>query len=98
MIFPAIARNLGILSGRGEDFSPDESDTIRGIFAEKPDNLKKGIDLLRKLTPKASGTICPDTTIAELKHMVMESSDRYIGDSFGLSPEKVNRVRIALSG
>lgn len=78
MIFPTIARNLGILAGHGEQFSPEDTDTIESIFAGHRENLTPGLNLLKDLTLGADGTITANMTILELKRMVMQSSERHI--------------------
>ncbi len=87
MIFPAIARNLGILSGRGEHFSPEPTDTIEEIFANHPENIARGLHIITALTSGADDTITADMTIATVKEMVMRSSDRYVATN--LTPPQI---------
>lgn len=91
MIFPTIARNLGILAGHGEAFSPEDTDTIEHIFTECPHNLARGIHLLKELTSGADGTIRAHMTILELKGMVMQSSERYIAEM--LDPRQIHALQ-----
>jgi len=93
MIFPAISRNLGILSGHGEQFSPELTATIEGIFAEHPENLAQGVRLIKELTFGADGEITANMTIAEVKRMVMQSADRYLAETSRMTVPDVVAAR-----
>lgn len=94
MIYPTIRGKMAEFSGKPPDFDPSPEKTLGSIFQGSPDGYKAFHAILVDLDIATDeDPVGPDTTIAELKKLIMESSDRHLSTAYQTTPEKIAAAR-----
>lgn len=93
MIYPTICREMAKSAGKPDGFDPPPEETLGAIFNARPDGFYEFCILLMDLDIGTGKEIRRETAIAELKTMIMRSSDRHIAAAKGITPEEAAAIR-----